>query len=70
MEKYVVIEMQNGNVGSNSWAYDTRADAEVKFYAALSEIVKSPIDLHTIMLVTGAGMVLECKSYVHPAGGE
>ncbi|MBR2125832.1 MAG: hypothetical protein IJ943_03760 [Akkermansia sp.] len=65
MNKYIVIELQNGNIGGNNWPYDERADAEVKFYQVLAEVVKSPIETHTVMLVTGEGFVLDCKCYKH-----
>ena len=65
MEKYVVIEMQNGIIGSNAWSYDNKADAETKLYQVLSEVVKSPIAVHTVMLVTGEGTVLDRKCYYH-----
>jgi len=64
--KFVVIEMQNGVVGNNAWSYDTKADAEVKYYQVLSEVVKSPVETHTVMLVTGEGFVLDTKCYPHP----
>lgn len=64
---FVVIEMQNGNVGSNAWNYESRADAEVKLYQVLSEVVKSPVAVHTAMLVTDGGFVLDVKSYKHQA---
>lgn len=63
--KYIVIEMQNGVIGGNTWAYDDRASAEVKYYQVLSEVVKSPVDIHTVMLVTGMGFVLDSKCYDH-----
>lgn len=62
---YIVIEMQNGVIGSNAWNYSTRADAEVKLYQVLSEVVKSPIEVHTVMLVTDEGFVLDTKCYKH-----
>lgn len=65
MAKYIVIEMQNGIVGSNAWTYDTRADAEVKEYQVLSEVVKSPVETHTVMLMTDEGFVLDTKCYKH-----
>lgn len=68
--KYVVIEMQNGVVGTNAWSYDTREDAEVKLYQVLSEVVKSPIEVHSVMLVTGEGFVLETKCYRHSTASE
>ena len=70
MAKYCVIEMQNGIVGSNAWDYDTREDAEVKYYQVLSEVVKSPIETHTVMLITDEAFVLDSKCYKHPAQGE
>ena len=65
--KYVVIEMQNGAIGGNNWSYDNKPDAEVKFYQVLAEVVKSPVEVHTVMLVTGEGFVLDCKCYHHEA---
>lgn len=73
MSKYIVVEMQNGVIGGNTWAYDTRDDAEVKFYQVLSEVVKSPVEVHTVMLVTDEGFVIDCKCYKHepePADSE
>lgn len=67
MAKYIVIEMQNGNVGEHAWAYDTREDAEVKEYQVLSEVVKSPVATHTVMLMTDEGFVLDTKCYKHDA---
>lgn len=68
MAKYIVVEMQNGIVGTNAWTYDTRADAEVKEYQVLSEVVKSPVATHTVMLMTDEGFVLDTKCYRHSGG--
>ena len=65
---YTVIEMQNGIIGDNAWTYATREDAEVKLYQVLAEVVKSPVAVHSVMLVTGEGFVLDAKCYKH--GGE
>lgn len=70
MGKYVVIEMQNGIIGGNTWTYDDRADAEVKFYQVLSEVVKSPVEIHTVMLVTDEGFVIDNKCYKHEISPE
>lgn len=70
MGKYIVIEMQNGIIGGNNWAYDSRDDAEVKMYQVLSEVVKSPVAVHTVMLVTDEGFVLEAKCYKHESEPE
>lgn len=63
--KYIVIEMQNGIIGGNTWAHDDRASAEVKYYQVLSEVVKSPVGVHTVMLVTDEGFVIDTKCYKH-----
>lgn len=70
MAKYVVIEMQNGIIGGNTWAYEDRASAEVKLYQVLSEVVKSPVATHTVMLVTDEGFVIDYKCYRHDAQPE
>lgn len=62
---YVVIEMQNGQIGSNAWAYDNREDAEVKEYQVLSEVVKSPVAVHTVLLLSDEGFELDRKCYKH-----
>lgn len=67
---YIVIEMQNGAIGGNTWAYNDRASAEVKEYQVLAEVVKSPVATHTVMLVTDEGFVLDCKCYKHEAQPE
>lgn len=65
MSKYIVVEMQNGIIGTNAWTYDSRDDAEVKMYQVLAEVVKSPVDTHTVLLVTDEGFVIDCKCYKH-----
>lgn len=65
MAKYTVIEMQNGYVENRAWPYENRADAETKFYQVLAETVKSPVAVHTVMLVTDEGHVLETRCYHH-----
>ena len=68
--KYIVTEMQDGVIGANTWAYESRADAEVKEYQVLAEVVKSPVPVHTVMLVTDEGFVLDCKCYKHDGAVE
>lgn len=62
---YTVIELINGNIDSNSWRYDTKADAETKYFQVLSEVVQSPVASHTAMLVADDGFVLENRHYDH-----
>lgn len=67
---YIVLEMQNGIVGGNTWVYYDRADAETKFYQVLAEVVKSPVLVHTVMLMTDEGFVLDIKCYKHDPAPE
>ena len=67
---YVVIEMQNGIVGNNAWTYESREDAEVKEYQVLSEVVKSPVAVHTVLLLSDEGFELDRKCYKHDAQPE
>ena len=62
---YIVVEMQNGNIGGNYWVYEDRASAEVKEYQVLAEVVKSPVAVHTVMMLTDEGFVLDCRCYKH-----
>ena len=65
---YVIIEMQNGNIGGNNWHFETREDAEVKWHQVLSEVVKSPVAVHTVMFVTDEGFEVEKpRVYKHSA---
>lgn len=65
MAKYIVTEMQDGVIGSNSWVYEDRPSAEVKLYQVLSEVVKSEVPVHTVMLMTDEGFILDTKCYKH-----
>lgn len=67
---YIVVEIQNGTIEGRSWAYEDQKDAEVKLYQVLAEVVKSPIAVHTVLLMTDEGSVLECRCYHHETGGE
>lgn len=70
MAKYVVTEMQNGVVGGNTWAYDSQDDAEVKMFQVLSEVVKSPVAVHTVTLETDEGWQIERRCYHHQTEAE
>ena len=63
--QYIVVEMQNGNIGGNYWVYEDRASAEVKEYQVLAEVVKSPVAVHTVMMLTDEGFALDCRCYKH-----
>lgn len=67
MSKYIVIEIQNGAINNNVWTYEHRDDAEAKFYQVVSAAVKSPVSVHTILLVTDEGFLIDTKCYKHEA---
>lgn len=62
---FVVCEMQNGIIGANAWSYETKAQAEVKYYQVLSEVVMSPVETHTVLLMTDDGFMIDKKCYKH-----
>lgn len=69
--KYVVVEMMNGYVENHAWPYETREEAEVKYYQVLSEAVMSTVEAHTVMLMTDEGILIEnAKFYYHPKSAE
>ena len=70
MAKYIVVEMQDGTIGGNTWVYDDRASAEVKEYQVLSEVVKSPVPVHTVLLMSDEGEIIDRKCYKHDAQPE
>lgn len=70
MAKYIVVEMQDGVIGGNTWVYEDRASAEVKEYQVLSEVVKSPVPVHTVLLMSDEGEIIDRKCYKHPGQTE
>ena len=64
-KRYTVIEMQDGQIGGNHWTYEARADAEVKMYQVLSEVVKSEVPTHTVQLQDERGQQLFLTCYDH-----
>ena len=65
--RFIVIDMQEGNIDNRWWNYATRADAEEKFHYAAAEAVKSPIEVQTIMLVDSEGNTYRRECYTHAA---
>ncbi len=68
--RYIVIEMQNGVVGEHAWFYETKAEAEVKYYQVLAETVESTVAMHTVMLVDSEGTQIDVKCYPHDVSEE
>lgn len=66
--KFLVEEIQtfaDGTVSILPYSYDTRAEAEHQFYTLLAAAVISDLPLHTVVLMTNAGQLLDRKVYNH-----
>ena len=68
MTKYIVFEIQtnvDGSVGTLVYSFDARADAESKFHYVLGAAAVSQLPLHSCVLMTNEGFILESKAYKH-----
>ena len=63
--KFAVIEIQNGIVGANVWAYDDQNEAESKYHAILSSAAVSQVAVHAAVLVSEEGFPLMHGCYKH-----
>lgn len=63
MEKYIVIEIQNG--ATLVWTYDSRAEAESKYHTILSFAAVSTVEIHSAVILTSAGHLLAAQCYDH-----
>ena len=54
-----VIEMQNGAIGNNKWVYANENEAKSKFYAQASIAAVSQVAVHTVIIITDEGFMLE-----------
>lgn len=54
-----VIEMQNGAIGDNKWVYANENEAKSKFYAQASIAAVSQVAVHTVIIITDEGFMLE-----------
>ena len=68
---YVVIELQtNGDkVSTLTYAFDTMAKAEQKYYQILSFAVVSTVEVHACVLMTHDGFVQKNEVYYHNLQG-
>ena len=68
MTKYIVFEIQtyaNGTIGTLVNSYDDRAQAESKMHLVLSAAAVSELPMHSCVLMTNEGFILESKAYKH-----
>ena len=65
--KYVVVELQkNGNsIASIITDYNTRNEAESKYYAVLSVAATSSVPKHACSLLTEDGVCIRNEVYEH-----
>jgi hypothetical protein len=69
---YVVIELQTNDnkVSTLTYAFDTMAEAEQKYYQILSFAVVSTVEVHACVLMTHDGFVQKNEVYYHPKNNE
>lgn len=66
--KYLVMEIQTFDTGATStptYAYDTRAGAEQKFYTLVAGAVASQLPTHAVVMMTSEGQLIDRKVYHH-----
>jgi hypothetical protein len=66
--QYLVMEIQQFEGGGTStpvYGYDTREKAESKYHQVLSSAAVSSLPIHSAILCTVDGAVLEAKCYRH-----
>lgn len=66
--KYLVMEIQTFDTGTTStptYAYDTRAGAEQKFYTLVAGAVASQLPTHAVVMMTSEGQLIDRKVYHH-----
>ena len=67
--KYYVIEIQtnsDGTSGNFVYSFNDRSDADAKYGTLYAAAAKSSVLVHTIVLMTDRGDMLEHKAFVHP----
>ena len=66
--KYIVIELQknsDGSVANLVYAYNTKAQAESKYYAILSAAAVSSVPVHSAIIIQEDAMPVTFKSFSH-----
>ena len=71
--KYITLEIQHfadGNVAVLPTKYDTRNDAEAKFYTLCAAGCHTELPLYTVMVMTTEGFVLDQKVFKNEVQSE
>jgi len=66
MEKYIVLEIQtnaNGSVGTLIDSFDDQNAAWSKYHTILAAAAISQIPMHTAVILTNEGYILESRNY-------
>lgn len=64
---YVVIEIQDGFVGQNVWAFNDLQNAESKYHSVLAVAATSSVACHAAVLLNESGYCIKHESYKHEA---
>jgi len=68
MEKYIVLEIQtnaDGTVGTLLSSYDDQNAAWSKYHTVLAAAAVSRLPVHSAVVMTNHGYVLESRNYQH-----
>lgn len=65
---YVVIELQttNDQTGSIINAYKDSSDAEHRYHEILAAAAKSPVEIHSAVMLSAEGYFMKSEHYEHP----
>ena len=62
---YIVIEIQNGAVGQNHWAYADQNQAFSKYHSILSVAAVSAVDCHAAVILREDGLQIAAQAFRH-----
>lgn len=71
--KYIVIELQklvDGTVANLVYSYNTKKEAESKYYAILSAAAVSNVPIHSAIILQEDAIPVTFKSFEHVVQGE
>lgn len=67
---YILLELKltGDNFSSDINTYNAEMDAKIAYYQLLAQAISSEVELHTIVLMTTDGIVIEKQSFAHQIG--
>ena len=66
---FYVIEIQtnaDGTSGNFVYSFNDKSDADVKYGTLYAIAAKSSVLVHTVIMLTDRGEMMERKAFVHP----